>query len=253
MPAFKALPLRPVLAVAAVVATLGSVHACREHRATEVRKAAILEARDALAEEVRAPMRELRERIEPWAVQLATNELVPVRTAGFDFELGRTTVYLRVPLASATSPAAVHSAAQTNAVDGLASCLLATHGGQVHAYGDLVARHELIGDAFATAVRTSGNKLSLDAVEGTLTRHRDGHHATLVKALAEAQLALIALDEPGGGVRVVVRRLSTGDVLARARVFPSHGLVTIAGGPPSALAQQQAAGCSVGLSLVAVR
>lgn len=250
---FRSLPLRPVLAVVGFVATLGAAHAFREHRAAEARKAAILEARDALAEEVAAPMRDLRDKIEPWAVELATRELLVVREPHLPLELGQATVYLRVPLAAAQTKAGVHAAAQTNVVDGLASCLVSTQGGTVHTWGDLVARQDLLGDAFLQAVRTSGDRLSLDAVDRTLARHRDGHHPALVAALRETKLALVAIDEPGGAVRVLLRRLSTGDVLFRARLTPSHGLLTIAGGPPSALAQQQAAACSVGMQLVAAR
>lgn len=244
------MPLRPVLAVIAVVASLGAAHGYREHRAAVARQAAILEARDAMADEVAGPMRDLRP-IETWAVQLGTAELLPVREPALHHWLATPAVYLRVPLAEATSVATVRAAARANVVDGLASCLSSS--GAVHAYGDLVARQELIGDAFTQAVHTSWNRLSLDAVDRTLAGHRAGHHATLVKALSEVKVAVVAVDEPGGGVRVAVRRLSDGSVLLRQRVFPSYGLVTIAGGPPSALAEKQAAACSVGLDLVAAR
>ncbi len=244
----RALPLGPVAAVTALVATLGVSHTLYQRHEAKAQQGALLRERDALQDEVRAPMANLVDKVEAFTVQLAgdgfseqpATELPPADS-----------VYVHLRLADARSKSTVHAAAQLGVVDGLAGCL--HPGEEVFAYGDLVAQSELLGDRFTKSVEASWDKLSLDAHAGTLARHRDGHHASLRAALGKAKLVVIALDEESGFVRVGVRRLEDGATLVRTRLAPSFTLVTVAGGPPSPLAKKQAEGCSVANLLLAAR
>ena len=239
------LPFRPIAATIAVVLVAAVGHRLVERRDAQVRQAEILRDRDALVAEVRAPMSALSDEVERWTVELASRPFGEAQHGVLPS--GAALVYVHVRAADARDAASVHTHAQLGVVDGLASCLVPRKVAAVWSYGDLVASSELLGPTFEASVRSSSDRLSLSAHATTLATHRDGHHATLKTALGRATHVVIAVDEEGSRfVRVSVRALSDGFESLRVRAEPSHALIHVAG-RPTALGEQQAANCSVGL------
>jgi hypothetical protein len=219
-------------------------------------RARILKDRKALADDIASDYGSLRARIEQWTVDGATQ---PFAGDYVDPEAKnpawreRPSIYLRLRAADATKLEAVHAGAKLTSLDGIPACLLRVKGSYgPWAWGEIVARTEMLGADFQTDVRETNNDLKLRNLAYALDMYRQNDFPQARDGIRMAEYAIIAIDEDPSAVpvslaygedasiaqrihgvahpiRLFLRRLSDGKELLRVRRTPDMQLVQVQG------------------------
>ena len=219
-------------------------------------RARILKDRKALADDIGNDYGSLRGRIEQWTVDAATQpypgDLVDPEAKNPTWR-ERPSIYLRVRLDEAKTLEAVHAASKLTSLDGVPSCLLRVKGSYgPWAWGEIVARAEMLGSDFQTDVRDTNNDLKLRNLAYALDMYRQNDFPQARDGIRMAEYAVIALDEDpkvvptslaygedasvaqrihgvAHPIRLYLRRLNDGKELLRIRRTPDMQLVQVQG------------------------
>jgi hypothetical protein len=219
-------------------------------------RARILKDRKALADDIGPDYGSLRARIEQWTVDAATQ---PYAGDSIDAEAKnpvwreRPSIYLRVRVDESKTLESVHAASKLAALDGIPSCLLRVKGSYgPWAWGEIVARAEMLGADFQTEVRDTNNDLKLRNLAYALDMYRQNDFPQARDGIRMAEYVVIALDDDPPSVptslaygadasiaqrirgvahpiRLHLRRLADGKELLRIRRTADMQLVQVQG------------------------
>ncbi|GAC1351711.1 MAG: hypothetical protein NVS3B20_03470 [Polyangiales bacterium] len=267
--------------VASCISLLGLVYYYFYARDLSSERRRILARRSELSTAIADDYTRLRTTLEAWTVAAARAPF-PGDHVDPDARLPawreRPSVYLRMRLAEATGASEVHNAAKLASLDGLSSCLLRllgqTKGSGPWAYGEVVARAEMLGSEFISEVRETKNDLLLRNLKKRLDDYQQTEYPEARDAVRLVEIAVIALDEDPEVIpqhsaaygadatiaqrispvmhplRLYVRRLSDGRELLRIRSIPEVNVVQVQGDATAAAAaleirRSQILGCSM--------
>jgi hypothetical protein len=251
------IPWGIVGAVASTISLIALVYYYNYRKDFSGERGRILKERRMLQEDLGPDYGALRAKIEAWTSKSATKpypgDLVDPEAKNLGWR-ERPSIYLRLRVEDAKTLDSVHTLSKLGILDGLSACLLRVKGNYgPWAWGDIVARAEMLGSDFTNDVRDTSNDLRLRNLAYALDHYKNEDFPKARDGVRMSEYFVLALDEDPATIpetsavfgadasveqkiasvahpiRLQLWRLSDGKELLRVRRTPDAQVIQVQG------------------------